>query len=333
MQMRKSRVLEKLRAGNIVSCLKINFGDGQASELAALSGFDCIWIDREHIAQDWSVVGAHVRATKAHNTDIMVRVPRGSYSDYVKPLELDATGILVPHIMSLKDAKQVIQMTRFHPTGKRAIDGGSADGGYTTMDFQEYLKQANEQRFVVFQIEDPEPLDQLEEIAALDGFDMLFFGPGDFSQGIGAPGDWNNPRLVEARKHVAEVAKKHGVHLLEGIIALVNDPKAVSVRHTGEDEKDIVHNIFENGLQATVHLFMDITPTFQISIFGRNGWKLIEIKNSYSQFRDTIIEFVRSVEEGKSRLPFDKTENIICALIAAKQSLAQGGKRIDLAGY
>lgn len=126
---------------------------------------------------------------------------------------------------------------------------------------------------------------------------------------------------------------KYGVHLLEGIIALVNDPKAVSVRHTGEDEKDIVHIVFENGLQATVHLFMDITPTFQISIFGRNGWKLIEIKNSYSQFRDTIIEFVRSVEEGKSRLPFDKTENIICALIAAKQSLAQGGKRIDLAGY
>jgi len=112
--------------------------------------------------------------------------------------------------MSVEDAKQVIQMTRFHPTGKRAIDGGSADGGYTTMDFQEYLKQANDQRFVVFQIEDPEPLDQLEEIAALDGFDMLFFGPGDFSQGIGAPGDWNNPRLVEARKYVAEVANKYG---------------------------------------------------------------------------------------------------------------------------
>ncbi len=123
---------------------------------------------------------------------------------------------------------------------------------------------------------------------------------------------------------------KYGVHLLEGISALVNDLKIISVRHIGEDEKDIVHVFFENGLQATIHLFMDITPTFQISVFGRKGWKLIEIKNSYSQFRDTIIEFVRSVEEGKSRLAFDKTENIICALIAAKQSLAQDGKRIDL---
>jgi len=126
---------------------------------------------------------------------------------------------------------------------------------------------------------------------------------------------------------------KYGVHLLEGIFALVNDPKAVSVRHIGEDEKDIVHVLFENGLQATVHLFMNIAPTFQISVFGQKAWKLVEIKNSYSQFRDTIIEFVRSVEEGKPRLSFDKTENIIRTLIAAKESLAQGGKSIDLASF
>lgn len=126
---------------------------------------------------------------------------------------------------------------------------------------------------------------------------------------------------------------KYGVHLLEGIFALVNDPKAVSVRHIGQDEKDIVHVLFENRLQATVHLFMDITPTFQISVFGQKAWKLIEIKNSYSQFRDTIIEFVRSVEEGKPRLSFHKTDNIIRTLIAAKESLEQGGKSIDLASF
>jgi len=137
-------------------------------------------------------------------------VSRGGYSDYIKPLELDATGIMVPHIMSLADAKQVIDMTRFHPIGRRPIDGGNADGLYTALDFNEYLKQANEQRFVVLQIEDPEPLNDLEAIAALEGFDMLFFGPGDFSQGIGAPGDWNNPLLLETRKRVAQVANQNG---------------------------------------------------------------------------------------------------------------------------
>lgn len=210
MKMRESRVLKELRSGNIVSCFKVNFGDGQVAELAAMSGFDCLWIDREHLAQDWSVVNAQNWAAKAHDVDIMVRVPRGSYSDYIKPLELDATGILVPHIMNLEDAKRVINMTRFHPIGRRPIDGGNADGAYTGLDFNEYLKQANEQRFVVLQIEDPEPLKDLEAIAALDGYDMLFFGPGDFSQGIGAPGQWNHPKLIETRKLVAEVANKHG---------------------------------------------------------------------------------------------------------------------------
>ena len=104
----------------------------------------------------------------------MVRVPRGSYSDYIKPLEMDATGILVPHIMNLEDAKRVVHMTRFHPAGRRPVDGGNADGFYTGIDFPDYLKQANEQRFVILQIEDPEPLDDLKAIAELEGYDMLF---------------------------------------------------------------------------------------------------------------------------------------------------------------
>ena len=208
--MRKSKVLEKLRAGETASCFKVNIADAQSAEIAAMSGFDCVWVDREHLAQDWSVYSGHVWATKAYDTDLMVRVPRGSYSDYVKPLELDATGILVPHVMGVADAKKIIEMTRFYPKGKRAIDGGSADGAYTNLDFHEYLQQANEQRFVIFQIEDIEALNELDEIAALDGFDMLFFGPGDFSQSIGAPGDWNNPLLLEARERVAKIAVKHG---------------------------------------------------------------------------------------------------------------------------
>lgn len=208
--MRESSVLKKLRAGKIVSCFKVNFSDARVPELAAISGFDCIWIDQEHIGQDWSMVAANVWATKAHDTDLMVRVSRGSYSDYIRPLELDATGIMVPHIMGLEDAKKVIEMTRFHPLGRRPIDGGNTDGAYTALDFNDYLLQANEQRFVVLQIEDPEPLDDLEAIAALEGYDMLFFGPGDFSQGIGAPGQWDHPKLIDTRKRVAGVACKYG---------------------------------------------------------------------------------------------------------------------------
>ena len=209
MKMRPSRVLKKLRAGEVVSCFNVHL-DAQVSEIAGMAGFDCLWIDNEHMAQDYSNIQAHIWAAKSHDVDVMVRVPRGSYSDYIKPLELDASGIMVPHIMGIDDARKVVQMTRFHPIGLRPLDGGNADGGYTTIDYADYLPQANKERFVMVQIEDPEPLDDLDAIAALDGIDMLFFGPADFSQGIGAPGDWNHPKLIEARKRVAAVAVKHG---------------------------------------------------------------------------------------------------------------------------
>ncbi len=210
MNMRPSRVLQKLRAGEIVSCFKLNLADARVSELAAMSGFDCVWVDQEHVGTDWATLENTIWSTKCHNSDLLVRVSRGGYSDYIRPLELDATGIMVPHIMSLADAKKVVDMTRFHPIGRRPVDGGNADGGYTKVDFNDYLKQANEQRFVILQIEDPEPLDELEAIAELEGYDMLFFGPGDFSQGIGAPGQWDHPKITETRKRIADVARKHG---------------------------------------------------------------------------------------------------------------------------
>lgn len=121
---------------------------------------------------------------------------------------------------------------------------------------------------------------------------------------------------------------KYGVHLMEAVFSLLDDPIAHSVKHISENKKDIVHITFENGIQCVVHIFMDIAPTFQLSVFGQKDWRIIDIKNSYSMFRDNIIEFVRSVEGGKPRLSFDKTENIIRVLIGAMESLEKGGEEI-----
>lgn len=208
--MRPSRVLRKLRQGDIVSCIKLNIDSSRVAEVAAMLGFDCIWLDMEHTASDWGVIGKQILAAKVHDVDTLVRVSRGGYSDYIKPLELDAAGIMVPHILSLADAKAVARMTKFHPVGRRPVDGGNADGAYCNLDFVEYLKLANRERFVIIQIEDPEPMAELDAIAAVPGIDMLFFGPGDYSHGIGAPGVWNDPRIVMARKQVAAAARRHG---------------------------------------------------------------------------------------------------------------------------
>jgi len=221
--MRPSRVLAKFRAGEAVSCFKTNLSDARSVEIAALFGFDCIWTCVEHVGNDWSALEQQIWASKAHDADLMVRVSRGSYSDHVKPLEMDAAGIMVPHVMSLKDARNVVWMTRFHPIGRRPVDSGNADGAFCNIPMLDYLRQANEQRFVALQIEDPEPLDDLEAIAELEGVDMLFFGPSDFSQGIGAPAQFDHPKLIEARRRVAEVCRKNGK--MAGTVAMPSNAK------------------------------------------------------------------------------------------------------------
>ena len=210
MNLRPSNVLRKLRSGSVASCIKINTADSRVTEIASLCGFDCVWTDMEHVANNWNVIESQILSAKAYNTDCIVRVARGSYSDHVRPLELDASGIMVPHVMSLEDARKVVWMTKFHPIGRRALDGGNADGSYCMVDKDDYITQANRERFLMIQIEDPEPMDDLDLICSLEGIDIIFFGPGDFSQGIGDPGNLKNPRLLDARRLVAETAIKHG---------------------------------------------------------------------------------------------------------------------------
>ena len=210
LHMRKSRVLRQMRNGKVATCMKVNLADPRNVEIAAMCGFDCIWTCMEHVPNNFTTIEDTVRAAKAYDVDVLTRVARGSYSDLVRPLEGDSTGIMVPHLMSLAEAKEIVYYTKFHPIGRRPLDGGNADGKYCLVDSLDYIKEANEERFVVVQIEDPEPLEELEEICALPGIDMIFFGPADFSQGIGKTCLTGDPEVVNARKLVAQMARKHG---------------------------------------------------------------------------------------------------------------------------
>ncbi len=210
MNMKPSKVLKLLRSGQTASCVKLNLADSRSVEIAGLAGFDCVWTDMEHVPNDLSQIEKQILAAKAYDLDIIVRVPRGAYSSLIWPLEMDATGIMVPHIMSLEDAKQVARQTKFHPIGLRPVDGGNADGAFTQIDFLAYLEQANRERLVIVQIEDVEPMAELEAIAELPGIDMLFFGPGDFSHSLGHPGVFDHPDLISAREKVAQAAAKYG---------------------------------------------------------------------------------------------------------------------------
>lgn len=218
--LRKSRVLNVLRSGKSATSIKINLADPRISEICAINGVDAIWLCNEHVPNHWINMENQIRAAKVYNIDTFVRVEKGSYSDYIRPFEADATGILVPHVSTADEARQVVEWTRFRPVGRRPLDGGNADARYCAVPLKEYIAHSLSEQFVILQIESPEALENLEKIMAVPGFDMVCFGPGDYSHLIGKPGEINAPEVVSARRRVARVARQNGKHVMaSGLMA------------------------------------------------------------------------------------------------------------------
>lgn len=208
--MRSSRILRDCRENNVATSIKLNLSDPRVVEIAGLAGFSAVWLCNEHVPSDWSAFEHAVRAAKIHDMDVIVRVSKGAYSDYIKPFECDAAAIMVPHITSAREAREVVEMCRFHPLGKRALDGGNIDGAFCTIPMGEYIEQSNTEKLIILQIESPEGVEAVEEIAAVEGFDFLLFGPGDYAHRIGKAGEIHAPEVLEARRRVEEATRRHG---------------------------------------------------------------------------------------------------------------------------
>lgn len=196
MKLRSSRILRRLRDKHFVSTMKLNLTDPRVAEMAGIAGFDALWLCQEHVPGDWTELEHTIRAARLHDMDTLVRVAKGSYSDYIRPLEAGATGIIVPHIESAAEAQKIIEWARFHPMGKRALDGG------------------NTEKIIIFQIESPEALEQVEAIAAIPGFDGFLFGPGDYSHRIGRAGNLTCDEVTVARQRVGKAARAQGKFMM-----------------------------------------------------------------------------------------------------------------------
>jgi len=210
--MYESLVLRKLRNDEPVWCAKTNLTDPSVVEIFGILGIHCVWLCMEHGPVTVETVHNQVRAAKMMGMDSMVRVCKGSYSDLIRPLEMDATGIMVPHCMSGEEAAEIVRMTRFHPVGRRPWDGGNSDGPFCMRTPEEYLTKANRERFVIVQVEDKEAVECMEDIVATEGIDIVFLGPADLSHSYGVPGQFDHPLVLEAVDKLADLCRKHRRH-------------------------------------------------------------------------------------------------------------------------
>lgn len=208
--MQKSRVLAKLRKGQPVLCTKTNFNEAAIVEMVGLMGFDCLWICQEHLWANPETLAGMITAGRATGMDVMVRIAKAGYSSAIRPLEMGAKGLMVPHILSTKDAETWVKATRFFPIGRRGLDGVNADADWGLMSFSDYMRFSNEETFLAVQIEDPEALCSLEEIVSIPGVDIIFVGIGDLSHSLGFPGDVERPEIWDILNMVAQISRKHG---------------------------------------------------------------------------------------------------------------------------
>jgi len=234
--MRTSRVLRESRDGLLASCIKINITHPDIVELAGLAGASAVWLCNEHVPNDWKDLAHCVRAAKIHDMDVIVRVSKGSYSDYLKPFEMDAAGIMIPHVATAAEARQIVETCRFQPLGRRPMDGGNSDGAYCQIPAAEYIEASNREKFLILQIESPEAVEHIEEIAAVPGYDFLLFGPGDYAHLIGRVGDVQHPDVMAARRKVEDAARRHGKKLF-----------AVAAGGTPEDQRERGYTIVSVG--------------------------------------------------------------------------------------
>ncbi|MFN0169483.1 MAG: HpcH/HpaI aldolase family protein [Bryobacteraceae bacterium] len=208
--MRQSRVKKRWAQGKPVLGTVAHFSDPSSAELIGLMGFDCLWIDLEHQPLSMADANHMIRAARVADMDVMARPAKGEFMRMARLIEAGASLIMYPRCESAAEARELVRCGKFPPLGERGFFSASADNPYSTMPAKDYVKQANEQTTLIAQIESPNAVKHAAAIAAVDGIDMLFFGPGDFSVISGVPGEILSPVVQAGLEETARVALAAG---------------------------------------------------------------------------------------------------------------------------
>ena len=215
--MRKSTVKEKLAAGKPVLSVKQNYPHPWITEMLGKMGFDCIWLCLEHIPMNIETAANIATAARAGNIDLMMRAARGEYMRIGRMLEAGATGIMLARLDDLQEAKDLVTWAKFPPLGRRGIDAVNADADLGLADLNEYIAWSNRETFLVAQIESQSAIDCCEQIAELEGIDVLFVGPGDLGLNLGmdltSPSYWKelDPIVKRVGKAATAAGKAWGM--------------------------------------------------------------------------------------------------------------------------
>ena len=204
-----SNLKERLKAGEAVHGCWLNMGSGVSAEIVGSVGFDWVLIDLEHGVGTESILIPQLQALGNDSAVPIVRVESFEPARVKRVLDAGVKGVMFPQIQDASEAKKAIENMYYPPVGKRGI-AKMVRATQFGKNFENYYEFAKNSLLGIIQIENKECLDHLDEIANIEGVDVLFLGPADLSLALGVFGQWDHPVYVAAVKAIGEAAQKAG---------------------------------------------------------------------------------------------------------------------------
>jgi 2-keto-3-deoxy-L-rhamnonate aldolase RhmA len=204
--------LDKIRAGNELALgLGIHHLRGSAAPLLAkAAGFDWLFIDAEHGFISTGEIAQICLAALPQGVVPVVRICSGALDEGTRALDNGALGLVIPHVDTPDEARELVNAFRFAPMGHRSTGGTNAQFGYRPPAAAEAQKALNAEILVVPMIETPLAVENADAIAAIEGIDALLIGTNDLSLEMGIPGQIGHARIKAAYETVAAACSRHG---------------------------------------------------------------------------------------------------------------------------
>jgi 2-keto-3-deoxy-L-rhamnonate aldolase RhmA len=204
--MTKNSFKERLKNGESLVGIFASLGSEMAAEVLGSSNIDYTLIDMEHAPNDLRNVVNQMQAVKAAGGESLVRIPVLDHIYAKRLLDAGATTIMFPQINNINDAKNAVKSVKYPPIGIRGIAGATRANNFGRE--VNYVEIADEKICVICQIESLEACKNVKDIAATDGVDLLFVGPGDLSADMGLIKDRNAKEVKEMALKVLKEANE-----------------------------------------------------------------------------------------------------------------------------
>jgi 2-keto-3-deoxy-L-rhamnonate aldolase RhmA len=212
------KLRQKLNQNEPIYGLWVTLESASITEMAVALGLDWVVIDAEHGHLDWKDINSHIRAALRSDTVVLVRIAERSTILSKRALDIGADGIMIPWMEKVEEVEEAVRDCRYPPEGRRGIGGERATAWGQCL--SEHAAEANENVLIVPLIESIAAIPNVATMCEVDGIDLFFFGPADFSSTAGFRGQWEGPGVAEQILSLKDTINAAGKHC--GVVSTSN---------------------------------------------------------------------------------------------------------------